>query len=171
MRDEEKPPTTVEEAREANARFAKRIARRNLREIVAGGIVTTFFAFTAASDSNPTTRLGALLIALAAVPIVGTLLLRGRTAPPPPSDASFHDHVAHHRRELERQRDLLAAAWLWYGMPFVPGFVVLSWGFAHRHLAAAILNLVLIAPVLVGVGWLNRRGARKLDAQIAALPS
>ena len=84
--------------------------------------------------------------------------------------------IRFHQRELERQRDLLRTVWRWYLGPLVPGFLVLfasrfvdAWAKGRGPIIACLGSALLVVLVFAGVGWLNARGARKLQWEIDAL--
>jgi hypothetical protein len=93
--------------------------------------------------------------------------------------ASTADHLAFYRRQLERQRDLVASVSRWYLAPFVPGFLLCIVsntierpGPAGRGVLpwiAAAIALSVGALVFLGIAKLNRMAARKLQREIDTL--
>jgi hypothetical protein len=153
--------------------WERRIARRNLREYVAAVLVFAGFGFTAWRDANPLVRIGSGLVVLGTCYVVWKLYTRGSTRAMPASLAA-RDCLDFHRSELVRQRDLLRSVWTWYLLPFVPGVVVMAIGRAalqpDRRLAV-LASTVLMVVAFTGIGWLNQRGARKLQRTIDSLES
>ena len=154
----------------STARLERKLRRRNLIEYAAGAFVIAMFGRDAWLAPNVVLLAGNLLI------VLGTLFLlwqlgRRASARLPGAEALTLDCRSYLRRSLERQRDALRSVWLWYLLPLVPGFAVLRWG---RHVAGApfwptvIADLILVA-VLGGIAWVNKLGARRLQAQINAL--
>jgi hypothetical protein len=98
-------------------------------------------------------------------------------ARPLPEELAARTALNHYRAELERQRDALANAWLWYILPFMPAFVWEVWirAFmvnnippnANRNI---ILFIVLGAIFFWTAVWLAfSRAALKLQLQIERL--
>jgi hypothetical protein len=161
-------------ARQA-ASFRRTIRRRNQREYAAAAIVVAGFgAYAVAADSV------LMRVACAAI-IAGTLYvthyLRRHGAPEPEQVAACTaDHLALHRRQLERQRDLLASIWRWYLGPLVPGLVLFALSipieqsrFARGTWISAAITLSLGALAFAGIAKLNRMAARQLQRKIDAL--
>lgn len=158
--------------------FQHKVRLRNALEYGAGALALVLFGQMALDPSRTLPmRVAALLTVVGVVVVVTNLRLRGRAAAEPlRADAPTADVLGWHRAELVRQRDLLRRVPVWYIGPLVPGLVA--------HLVATALvagehpdgwvtvgaRAAIVAAVLAGVAWLNRRGARQLDAKIAALP-
>jgi hypothetical protein len=161
-------------AREA-ASFRRTIHRRNLREYVAAiMVVAVFGAYAPLADT--------LMVRVAcAATIAGALYvayyLRRHGAPEPAELAACTaGHLAVHRRQLERQRELLASVWRWYLGPLVPVLVLFAVskpieqsGFARGTWISAAISLSVGALALAGVARLNRVAARRLQREIDAL--
>jgi uncharacterized membrane protein YbjE (DUF340 family) len=88
------------------------------------------------------------------------------------SAASLQENVAinnsleFYRAQLERQRDLLRSVWIWFLLPFVPGFVVGLIGYARAqpsHQSATIVYSVLALILGIGLHLLNHRAAVRLQ--------
>jgi dolichol kinase len=99
-----------------------------------------------------------------------------------PAELAFRTCVSFHRRELERQRDLLRSVWTWYLLPFVPGMTVflfglfesaMQWPHSSEHARTIVIVFALTAAacalVFVGIGKLNQWAARKLQREIDTL--
>jgi uncharacterized membrane protein len=164
-------------------KFEKRILWRNLREYAASALVIASFGYYIWKFPAPIIRFGCVLVIAGVLFVVFTLLRQGaaRTAP---SEMAFRSCLDFHRKELERQRDLLRGVWTWYLLPFVPGMAVFLLGLFQRVMrqpnATAHVSLVMTtfgltaagcAVVFIGVGRLNQWAARKLQREIDALDS
>jgi len=161
---------SLEEIRQKAGAFQKRIRNRNLREYGAAAIVFGWFGYNL--WRVPELRLGSALILAATAYMVWQLHARGASKTVPEAMA-LTPCVEFHRRELERQRDLLRDIWRWYLLPFVPGLVVFVWGSVRHVTGGQWVNAapfaVLCAMFFVFVGRLNRRAADKLQRQIDEL--
>lgn len=165
---------SIAEIQQQSRKFEGRIRLRNLTETVAGVIVLVVFGYYLFRFPTPMQRAGSLLT------IAGTLFVmyrvNGMAAPgKAPADGEFENCVAFHRRELERQRDLLLAIWRWYLGPLVPGVLLFSVAVIApkvRHPAdwwrAAPFLLIMVAWFWV-VGVRNRKAAAKLQKKIDEL--
>ncbi len=162
-------------------KFEKRISRRNLREYVASAIVIAVFGYYISLFPYTLARAGCVLIIAGTLFVVYMLHKRG-AARTMPAGLEFRSCVEFHRKELQRQRDLLRGVWWWYLFPFVPGLIVFSLGGlehalkepnASAHAGSIVIGfavqMAVIALVCVGVWWLNRRAANKLQLRIDAL--
>ncbi len=168
---------SLDEIRRKANRFQQKIRWRNAREYVAALIVIAAFGWHGWTVETVLARIGHGLIIAGTVYVVHRLRSRG-AARPPPLDAVPSIYVAFHRRELERQRDLLRTVWQWYLGPLVPGLLVLFTNGAieaaakgSSHLLRAGISVAICVLVFFGVGWLNKTAARKLEAEIRALDS
>ena len=159
---------SVEDLERQAHSFARGIRWRNASEYAAAAVVVVFFSSQAVRATTLLERWGSCLIVLAAVFVSGYLWRRGSAAE---FDSLMETRalLASHRRELERQRDLLRSVGRWYLLPFVPGFVMILIGRAAEHPVAALLGSVVGAAVLVVGWWLNRAAARELQRDIEAL--
>ena len=124
---------SVEEIRRRAGKFQKKIYWRNLREYVAGLVVVVFFGFYFWRTSDALTR-GALGLLIAGVLYVMWYLHRQGSSRSLPADLGLASGIDFYRRELKRQRDLLASVWAWYLGPLIPGFVALRVALASPHL-------------------------------------
>jgi hypothetical protein len=115
----------------------------------------------------PLMRLANALIALATCFVLWQLSRRA-SVPEPPASVATSELLGHHRLHLERQRDALQSVWLWYLLPFVPGFTLSI--FADPFIAGKTwMKATAIVAVFAGVWWLNWRAARKLQKAIDEL--
>lgn len=83
-----------------------------------------------------------------------------------PSNVGITNSLEFCRAQLGRQRDLLRSVWLWFLLPFVPGFVVGLAGYARAqpsHRPATIVYGVLVLILGIGLHVLNHRAAARLQ--------
>jgi hypothetical protein len=166
---------------QAAQRFQRRIVWRNLREYAAGAVVTASFGYYISAFHSALIRTGCGLVIAGTLFVVFTLHKRG-AARTVPSEGELRACVDFHRKELQRQRDLLRGVWLRYLLPFVPGLIVFRAGILERalgqptapaHAVAIVTRFTLAvaacAVVFVGIGKLNQRAADKLQREIDAL--
>lgn len=156
------------DVRERALKFQRRVRFRNMREYLASVLVLIIFTWMAFTAPDPIRRAGSILIVAGALYIVWHLYRWGSSREVP------GDCLAFHRRELERQRDLLQNIWRWYLGPMIPGlFVVMLAGFHGKastaHTWFVIVYMILCALFFYGVGRLNQRAARRLQRQIEEL--
>jgi uncharacterized membrane protein HdeD (DUF308 family) len=162
-------------------KFEKQIGWRNLREYAGGVVGVVVFGYYIWKFPFPLFRTGCVLVIAGALYVVYMLHKRGAPRAVP-KEMAFRNCLDFHRRELERQRDLLCSVWKWYLLPLVPGMVVFMVGLYWRameqpnapaHARTIMLKFALAAAgcviVLVGVGEMNRRAAGKLQLRIDAL--
>jgi hypothetical protein len=168
-----------EEIRDKATRFQRRVRFRNLREYVAAVFVLVIFSGYAWKASTWLSKSGPALIVVGTLYIMFQLYTRAASLPVAGGEggAGVTESCAQfHRRELERQRDLLRTVWQWYLGPLVPGLLVMFVdGFidAGEKGGVAIVASLGSAPITVlvflGVWWLNAVGAKKLQREIDAL--
>jgi hypothetical protein len=162
----------VEELRAKAVKFHSRIRWRNWREYAACLFVIVMFARNAWKTPNTVERIGFALIIVGAIYVMWHLWARG-SAKSLPADMGRADCVRFYQSELARQRDLLRGIWKWYIGPLIPGMALICVYFivippsGHRWISVA--NAVFQAAVISGVGWLNKRAARRIDRRIAEL--
>ncbi|WP_029728595.1 hypothetical protein [Sphingomonas sp. UNC305MFCol5.2] len=168
-------PLDTEALARADARFRRRIRRRDSVEYVAGLLAAGVFVNTAVQTPDWAIRVGCAAIILG-MGIVMRNLWRRR--PQTPDAALGAPSIAFHRANLVAQRDALANVWRWYLAPVVPGMAllllaVLRASAEHMPLWAAILGTGAVAIPVVAIFWgihrLNRAAARRLQAMIDAL--
>jgi hypothetical protein len=152
-----------------------------VREYVAAVFVVAAFTNYIWRFPSPLVRLGCILVIMGTLFVVYTLHQRG-SARTLPAESASHSCVEFHRRELQRQRDLLRSVWTWYLLPFIPGIVVFNLGLylrkmqqpnasAHAGRIATVFaaTAVVYALVFIGVGKLNSWAAGKIQREIDAL--
>ncbi|MDF7776667.1 hypothetical protein P1X14_15525 [Sphingomonas sp. AOB5] len=153
----------------------RRVMRRDAIEYGAGVIVLAGFGWAIAALPVWSIRISCIAIMIGTIAVMINLW---RRRIPEPSAAFGGASIAFCRDQLVRQRDMLASVWRWYLGPFMPGvlmfLVAVGWETArHKPLAAAIIGVAIPAiPVLgmfVLVHFLNRIGARRLQAEIIAI--
>ncbi len=153
--------------------FQRRIARRNLLEYAAGVVVIAGYCVHFWLHPSLLIRTGCVLVILGVGVVLHQLHRRAGSRTPPPENLGMSS-LAFHRAELVRQRDALRDSWLWYVAPFVPGMAVLMWG-VQTNLARpqaawrGLVTALALVALAVGVVWLNRRAAKKLQVEINAL--
>jgi len=173
----------IEEIHNRARRFERENRAQNLVEYLASVVVIANFALVFFNGPNHWVRAGAGLIVAATVFVVFVLYTRG-SAQSLPESLGHAASLSFCRSSLERRRDLLLNVWKWYLFPFVPGFLLLIVGDAARDGVSPkftgtgiegwpVLKLLGICAVLAGLFWgvaaLNKRNARKIQAQIDAL--
>lgn len=158
-------------------RFQDRIRFRNITEYVASAVVIAVFAWMAFVMPEPFVRLGAAMIALAAVYVCWRLFGLARAAKAS-EVAHTANWVAFHRAELVRQRDALRGVWRWYLGPFIPGMIVFLAGVAFApsnglplaaRLSVLALSLAVVLPLFWLVSALNAKAAKAMQREIDAL--
>ena len=162
------PQRTAEDFLAETTAFQRRIARRNLREYVAGAVVVAGFCFYIWWFPYWVTRLGAVLVVLGTLVVMWQLHRRAASRAVPEDFAV--NCLQFQRTELARQRDALRTVWLWYLGPLVPGLAVFMWSIQGR--SARPIDLLVDLTMLTAfaaVAWINRWGAAKLQRQIDAL--
>ncbi|MER8523158.1 hypothetical protein NKH56_28010 [Mesorhizobium sp. M1076] len=175
----EQPVTTatinLNEIKARHAALSRTTKRRNTLEYVAGGVAVAFLlvmsvvTFLAAHTvADWVVGAGFATLALGMV-IVGLHIFRKSTRTDADMAASGIDYLTF---RLERERDLLRSAWLWYVGPMVPGFVLVYLGYWMANPERPIFALVggsLTFAFLVFVVILNRRAARRIETEIRSL--
>ena len=175
--DSPTPEITMEEILTRSDRLRRKVRLSTTMEVVAGVFVVVYFILMAtipgfAAKLPATSRIGAALIACAAIFVLTYLVLRG-ARPEPRRDVST---LACYREDLERRRALLASVPKWYLAPFWPGTALFFAGILveHWNRPGALPILVACSFVVVGINasiaLVNRRAARKLGEELASLP-
>lgn len=172
------PPLDAGALQRAAQRLRRRVWRRNATEWGAALALVPLCVYRLSKEQAPLARLGVLAIALAAVHVSATLYRRGRVGRQPET-ASTAEFSRAHVTALDGQARLLESVWRWYLLPFVPGVTLCHVDAARAALAAsgssARLWLLLLASwtltwlLFYGIARLNRRAARDLRREIAAL--
>lgn len=157
--------------------FESRIRRRNLVEYAAGGLVMAVFAWTAwltAEAGEVVVTLGWLLGIVGMAVVLTNLYHRASNLPRCPES----DCRTHLRAQLDHQRKAITSVPRWYLAPLVPGIALVIFGSALPiardagwcvALAGITLPSAIVAAIFAAVAWLNRRAARMLAREIAAL--
>ncbi len=116
---------SMDEIRSKAVRFERQIRMRNRRETTVAVVMIVVFGLFLYVFPSPMERAGSLLTIAGMVFVIYRM---NRQAAPEnvPAGGGFESCVAFHRRELERQRDLLRSIGLWYLGPLMPGVVVFS---------------------------------------------
>ncbi|RXZ66145.1 hypothetical protein [Pelagerythrobacter rhizovicinus] len=169
--------TRSEELIRQRTRFERTVRRRNLIEYAAGGVTIPVFAWAGwltARAGEAVLTLGWALGIVGMVVVLTSLYYRASNLPHRPES----DCRSHLRAQLEHQRQALASVPRWYLGPLVPGAVLVligsmlpiareaGWGIA---LAGMAVPAAVVAAIFIGIAWLNRRAARMLECEIAAL--
>ena len=162
---------TLDELRYRAGELERRIRRRNRREYFGAAIVLPAFSWIAWIAPSPLARAGAVEILAATIFVVHHLSRHGATRIMP-ADMGRTGSLEFHRRELERQRDLLLGVWKWYVLPFAPGLILIYLAALlgrpeHAWRALVPFGATVVFGVFVGV--LNHRAAMRIQAMIATL--
>jgi hypothetical protein len=165
---------TLDEIRAKAHKFQRKIVFRNLREYAAIVVVIAFFGFSM-GKYPPLMRAGAGLCIAGGLYVAYQLHRRG-SAKTVAGDLAPASCLDFHRRELERQRDLLQGIWSWYLGPLIPGLALLVVGAGmanpgHSRNAWRFLSIYSSAVALAFhfVARLNRRAAQRLQRRIDEL--
>jgi hypothetical protein len=167
------------ELRRRSQKLSRKVFWRNLREYVAAAIVVAGAGYHFWIFPTPLERLGSSLMIASVFYVVYQLHARGSARVMPPGMA-LHSCLEFHRKELERQRDLLRSLWSWCVLPIVPGVIVFRLGIAVAeaatspgHVWQAVLEFsvtVALVFTLFFTGWkLNRWASGRLQLKIDAL--
>jgi hypothetical protein len=163
---------SIEELRAKAAKFRNRIRRRNVREQVAALVVLVLFGRYFWETPNTIERIGYVLVMAGTIYYMWHLAKWG-AAKFLPVDMGRADCIQFYRGELERQRDLLRGVWKWAIGPIVPGVaLIFIYAIATAQPAARwrpIVSVMVSAAIIVVIGWLNQRAARRLDGRIGEL--
>jgi hypothetical protein len=171
------PPLSPTALRTRADEFHRRVRRRNQREYIAAVPLVPLFAWIGWASGDTLMRI-ACIVLIAGIALVVWNLSRRGAQPMPEAEALAVPALAFHRAQLVRQRDALRTVWRWYLAPFVPGvalFLAAIYQIMHAHRSAAAtlvgvgLPAAVVIAVFVGIHFLNRAGARRLDREIAAL--
>jgi hypothetical protein len=171
---EEQPSMTLADIRRKAQTFQTKIRRRNIREYLFSGAGTIVFAAFIWILPGLITKIGCALTLLA-IYFVVYQLHRDGSAREVPAEAAAGDCLAFHRRELERQRDLLRRVGPWQIGPMVPGLALFFAGLwvanvdDRGDVVAMTISGLLMAAVLAIVYWLNVRAANQLQREVDLL--
>jgi uncharacterized membrane protein YecN with MAPEG domain len=165
---------TIDEIRAKARKFQRKILFRNFREYAAIALVVVFFGATM-GKYTPLMRAAAGLMIAGGLYVAYQLHRRG-SAKTLAGDLAPASCLDFHRRELERQRDLVLNVWSWYLGPMIPGlaFMVVAAGLANPgHLKRVWLFVsaysAVVALAFYLVARLNRRAAHRLQRRIDEL--
>jgi hypothetical protein len=172
----EAPLPALADLRTGVDRFHRIIQLRNRVEYGASVLVVICFGLYTFMLPSPIARIGAFMVVLGTLYVVWQLHRRASAIAAPATEGA-RPLIAHQRAQLVRQRDALAKVWLWYLLPFAPGLMVMMFGPTLARDPAGFLqmawreslSMLVIVAVFVGIWWLNRRGARKLQKAIDEL--
>ena len=166
---DERATITLEDVRRQAGRLGRRVYWRNLREYVAGAIVIAVFG--ASLWHTRGWRIAPSLLLMAGTGYVLFEIHRRGAARSLPMDADLKASLDFHIRELERQRNALRTVWLWYLLPFMPGFLAeIAVSAVDRGVTGPLIAFCIALPLMfVGIWKLNESGARKLDRKIREL--
>jgi hypothetical protein len=174
---EEHEMITLSEIRARADSFKTRVGWRNLALYVYSIANIAITAWMLSSGKNKLYEMPALLLVAAHLFVIWQLWWRTsmRTMPVDLIGRAALDYLRH---QLERQRDALSNAWLWYIAPFMPGLVWELWLRVTLHPAtvpsvadhALVLFLVLSALFFwTSVGFAFSWAAARLDVRLERL--
>jgi hypothetical protein len=158
-----------------SGQFRSMIARRDLRETIAGAVVAILFGWFAYRSHNWMIRASELWIAAAGLWIIYWLRRNSRVLADPGRDQSVGAYYRALFDSYERQVHLLRTAKLWYVLPFWSGLMLFSFAtWRIRHDTAALLASVITFNVVFGfVWWVNEwwgvRYLRRKQAELSNL--
>jgi hypothetical protein len=161
----EQPAMSLEQIREKARYLEQRVDRRNRREYIAAVLVVFAYGVILWRAPSAAVRIGAALILAATAVVCYRLRVHGSAASLQ-DNAGIESSLKLYCAQLERQRDLLRSVWLWFLLPFVPGFVVGLIGYARaqpNHQPATIVYGVLALILGIGLHVLNLRAAVRLQ--------
>ena len=165
---------TLEEVQRLSRRMTSQVRRRNLTEYAAGVLGTGWVvAILVRGNLGPADAAGVVLLGLAGL-YMGAQLHRRGSAQVLAGELGLQDSLTFYREHLSRQRGLLRWAGRWHaiGLPFWPGILLIlvesvragriRWPWAVTYAALAV-------ALAVGIAWLNRRAADRLEQAIDAI--
>ena len=166
---------SLADLRRRDAEVQRVTLRRNILELVAGGIASLVLlvicglALQHAGEPAELVRaLGFAALPLGLFVSAAWFLISGRTAPDDLAETSL-DHLT---RRLRREHRLLRLAWLWYVAPMLPGFAMVYGGTFAAEPDSGLFVLVaagLTAAFLTWVVLLNRRAAMHVADELGRL--
>lgn len=165
------PAISLEQVREMARRLERRVARRNRREYIAAVVVVFGYGWILWQVPLAAVRIGAGLIIAATIFVCYRLHVHGSAASLR-TDLGMKSSLEFCRAQLERQRDLLCSVWLWYVLPFAPGFLVLLIGLARAHparVSRVVAFGVLVLITGIGIHALSRRVAARIQRALDRL--
>lgn len=173
----EKQPLSLGDVRHKAKKFQRKIWWRNGREYIVGLILLPILVRGIVTTESLFLRIGNSLLVAASLFVIYYLWTKGSSRSLP-QDRVSENCLAFHRRELVRHRDLLRTVWKWYLGPFIPGILVIFAGAVAvvvdrgpSYMLRAAAGIIFVTFIFFGIGWLNKRAAKKLDEEIRALDS
>jgi hypothetical protein len=170
------PLPALDAVRAGADRFYRLVQRRNRIEYVAASFVILCFTAYVFLLPSPVARIGAALVVLGTLVMVWQLHRRTAPSAPPAAEAAL-PLIVHQRAQLVRQRDALAKVGRWYLLPFLPGLALMVLAPAvergpealRSFSAGELMSIFILALVFLGIWWLNRRAAARLQKAIDEL--
>ena len=164
---------SAESLRQRSGKFEKMFRWRNAREYVASLLAAVGFGYFFATTRAVLFRIAYVLF-IAGLGWVVFQLHRKGSSKSMPATMGTSTSLQFFRVELERQRDVVKNVWPWYLAPLVPGFVVLTVGYALARpypvgLASAVWLDAIVAVLFFLVWKMNQRAARCLQRTIDQL--
>jgi hypothetical protein len=154
-------------------KFERKISNRNIREYLSSLLAAMAFGYFLVTTHDVLVRTAYVLF-IAGLGWVVFQLHRKGSAKTMPEAMGASTSIQFFRAALERQRDVVKNVWPWYLAPLVPGFVVLTIGYAMARpfpagfISAALLD-ACVAALFYGVWMMNARAARCLQRSIDEL--
>lgn len=158
LQSENPPPSddVIADVRRRANRLGRQLFFRDLREIVAAGLVVIAFTYVATTTDSILAMTGSVLIVIHAV-IISIILLAGRRVggkphPGDPPIAEFRRQV----RSVEVQITLLHRVLWWYILPADVGILLIFIGLVEELWVLLLMSLAMVL-FSVWVWWINRR--------------
>jgi hypothetical protein len=161
-------PIDLNQIRRRAGKLHGRVRARNLRETIAGVIAVVILTWFGLRKPDPLDRTSFALLIAGTLYVLWHLWKHGQSGVLP-ADFGLTDAVTFHRRELERQRDLLRGIFRWYLAPFIPGWALSAVSAARYSWAPAAVLVVFVSVVIWFTLRLNYNAADRLDRCIAEL--
>jgi hypothetical protein len=174
---EENSMITLSDIRARADRFQSRIRWRNMALYLYSLANIAITLWLISRGVSPRYTAPGLLIGAAHLFVIWQLWWRA-SARALPADLVARAALDYHRQELERQREAMAGAWLWYILPFMPGLIWELWLRTSLHPAnvppvadrALVLFLILSALFFWTSVWLAFSwAAARLEIRIERL--
>ncbi len=164
---------SVEEIRKRANKFENKIVRRNRREIVSCFIVSALFLYFLVDTPYLVFRISYGMFILAMIWIAIQIRRKGAVNSLP-VELGASSSLQFFRAELERHRDVLKNVWPWYLAPMLPGYIMMSIGYAITFpqrvrwfgvIAFDVFSILLF----IGIWKMNARAARCVQRSIDEL--
>lgn len=158
-----------------NAEWERTVARRDLRETIAGVLIFILFTWFACRAADWLIRISELWIAAAGLWIIFWLRRQRYIRKAPSSNQSLATYHEALLESYQHQIQLLQTAKLWYVLPFWSGLMLFSFAtWRLRHNVPQALLLVGTFTLTFGlVWWLNEswgvRHIRRKQAELSKL--